>query len=185
MTKAATEHGSITDAETLDALCQALDFNHETGEFTWRARSGDTEAIRSWNARNACRFGKKVTGLRHGYVRINFGRRYVLAHRLVWWLIHRQFPPVIDHIDGNRSNNRPGNLRVATTQLNAANRGKPNTNTSGLKGVYWSRALCKWRASIKVNSRQTHLGYYHSKEEAAIAYGAAARKYFGDFARTA
>jgi hypothetical protein len=176
------EGGSIRDAETLDALCRALAFNSDTGEFTWRPRAGDSWKIRSWNSRMA---GRAVTSKRHGYIRIGYGRRYILAHRLVWWLFHRDLPDVIDHIDGDRTNNRPTNLRPATTQLNAANRDKPSTNTSGFKGVVWSKSARKWRALIRVNYRLTHLGYYQTREEAAKAYGVAADKYFGEFARAA
>lgn len=86
----------------------------------------------------------------------------------------------IDHKDGNGLNNQKSNLRSATHQQNAANRGPQINNTTGYKGV--GKVRNKFRAYIKVVNKKIHLGYFQNVEGAAIAYDQAAKKYFGEFA---
>jgi hypothetical protein len=90
--------------------------------------------------------------------------------------------PTIDHRDGDPTNNRWNNLRKATPSQNSANRRRPQNNTSGFKGVLAYRG--KWRATISKNGQSTVLGMFQSPEAAHAAYVAAARKLFGEFART-
>lgn len=89
----------------------------------------------------------------------------------------------VDHIDGDSLNNRRANLRKATNAQNQANRGAQANNTSGYKGVYWSKADRKWKAFIRVNKKMLHLGYFSKPEDAHKAYIDAAKKYFGEYAR--
>jgi hypothetical protein len=86
----------------------------------------------------------------------------------------------VDHIDHNGLNNRRSNLRVATGQLNKANRRTFKNNTSGYRGV--GRFGDRWLARIRVNGKGLSLGVYDSPEEAAFAYNIAATMYFGEFA---
>lgn len=89
-----------------------------------------------------------------------------------------------DHIDGNRLNNQRHNLRVCTCAQNQYNRKKPITGTtSQYKGVHWVADRRRWRASIKVDNQFHHIGHFVNEEAAAHAYDAAAREYFGEFAR--
>lgn len=89
----------------------------------------------------------------------------------------------VDHRDGNGTNNRRRNLRLATQSQNLGNTDKRKTNKSGYKGVSWDRQMGKWVAHITKQYRCIHLGYFANKEEAARAYNVAARKYHGEFAR--
>jgi hypothetical protein len=92
-----------------------------------------------------------------------------------------------DHIDGDKLNNTPANLRICTPSQNSANRPAPRNNTSGYKGVWYDASrpgVKKWRATIERDRRQYHLGLHATSEEAARAYDAAARELFGPFART-
>jgi hypothetical protein len=108
------------------------------------------------------------------------GKRYY-AHRLAWLYMTGKFPDQqIDHIDQDGTHNIWRNLREATNTQNAANSRRRN-NASGFKGVFWQRSR-RWRASIMVNSRRIHLGYFNTPEEAYAVYLAAAQKYFGEFA---
>lgn len=88
----------------------------------------------------------------------------------------------VDHKDRNGLNNQKSNLRAATASQNSANRGPAITNTYGYKGISFEGRRDKWVAKIKVNYRKLHLGYFKTKEEAALAYNEAALKYFGEFA---
>jgi len=93
---------------------------------------------------------------------------------------------VIDHINGNPNDNRKGNLRIVTQSDNRKNNKMYSTNKTGYKGVaiYKVRGVFKgYSAQITVDYKKIHLGVFHSKIEAAKAYNAAAKNYFGEFAR--
>lgn len=89
----------------------------------------------------------------------------------------------VDHINGDRLDNRRLNLRSCTNAENTRNGSHHRTNTSGYKGVYWNKREKKWRAHIRANNIHIHLGYFKSVIEGAKAYDVAAKKYFGEFAR--
>ena len=89
----------------------------------------------------------------------------------------------IDHVRPlDTLDNRRINLRRASAAQNAANSPVPKNNTSGYKGVTWHRQTERWRAFIKFDRRQIHLGMFDVKEEAARAYDIAAKRLFGEFA---
>lgn len=90
---------------------------------------------------------------------------------------------VPDHIDLNGLNNRRSNLRLATPLQNAANRGMLVTNTSGYKGVSWSKADKKWRATIGYRGKKLSLGLFDDPADAHRSYCKAASELHGDFAR--
>ena len=87
-----------------------------------------------------------------------------------------------DHINGDKLDNRRENLRVATRSQNMANLPNPINNKSGYKGVIWYKRDSNWRAFIKVNYKQVHLGYFKDKVEAAKAYNLAALEKYGEYA---
>lgn len=89
----------------------------------------------------------------------------------------------VDHINGNRLDNRRENLRICTHQQNMMNRGIQKNNTSGVIGVYYSEKYSKWHARIKVNGKYIHLGYFNNLDEAACVRKNAEEKYFNEFAR--
>jgi hypothetical protein len=108
--------------------------------------------------------------------------RTQLLHRLIAAEAGLDVSQQIDHRNGNKLDNRLENLRPANQAENSYNQGKRKHNTSGFKGVSWSKSHQKWQATIKVNYRQKHLGYFATAEEAAAAYQEAALKYHGEFA---
>src|SRR3990167_7117239 len=88
----------------------------------------------------------------------------------------------IDHVNGNGLDNQRCNLRLCTHAENRRNMDAYRNCTSGYKGVHWHRQRKKWRAVINYQKKSISLGLYKNKEEAAIAYDEAAKKYFGKFA---
>lgn len=89
----------------------------------------------------------------------------------------------IDHINGDKLDNRRENLRLATNAENQRNTKRRSDNTSGYKGV-WQITNGRWRARLAVDGRDIHLGYFDTAEEAAAVRDVAALKYHGEFART-
>lgn len=90
---------------------------------------------------------------------------------------------VVDHKDGNGLNNQKKNLRICTVEENNRNQRKLYVNnTSGYRGVVWSKAHKKWHARINVHYKRISLGYYYDIEEAARAHDKAAKKYHKEFA---
>ena len=103
-------------------------------------------------------------------------------------IMHRQIVNAprgmdVDHVNGDRLDNRRANLRICTRSENLRNVGRRPTNTSGLKGAAWDRYTSSWKASIRAFGRHIHLGRFKTAEEAAGMYDAAALIFHGDFAR--
>lgn len=120
-----------------------------------------------------------------GYVQISVNKKVYRAHQLAWIYVHGT-PPIgyLDHINGDKHDNRIANLRLATAQQNAANSRRPSHNrSSGVKGVTWFRPVKKWMAHITIDQRQIYLGYFTDKEDAIKARLDAAERYFGEFAK--
>ena len=134
---------------------KTFEFDAETGEITvitrivYKAVEGDSR-----------------------YFRIRIGDETFYAHRLMWEFFNGPVPEGmhIDHINGNRYDNRLCNLRLATPQQNAQNRPKRQGTSSKYKGVYWSKPHNKWRAQIQHDGAWFNLGLYDSEEDAANAY---------------
>lgn len=103
------------------------------------------------------------------------------------FLMHREIlePPSgmqVDHINGNKLDNRRSNLRLCTRSQNYWNKGKQSNNKSGYKGVFWAKHVQRWRARVMSNGRITELGYFDSPEEAHRSYVKAAKQVHGEFA---
>ncbi len=109
-------------------------------------------------------------------------KRLIRMHRII---IDAPHGFEADHISGDGLDNRRANLRVATKSQNIRNQGKQSTNTSGFKGVSFSRATGKWQASIGVDAKQRYLGVYNTPEEAHAAYARASAELHGEFGRAA
>lgn len=92
---------------------------------------------------------------------------------------------LIDHIDGDKLNNRRDNLRLCNSSENEYNKGLPAHNTTGYKGVYRNSPACRlpWQAAITINRKKIYLGSYAEKRDAARAYEQAARQHAGEFYR--
>lgn len=118
-----------------------------------------------------------------GYVIRNINKGQVgntKMHRLIMRVPDGQG---IDHINGNKLDNRKENLRVCTQSQNSANKTKQSNNTSGYKGVYWENWTNKWRAKIMFEGKNYPIGRFRTIREAVIAYNNMAIKIHKEFAK--
>ena len=173
----------LPDAELLRKL---LRYDPETGKLYWRERTPDMftagakltqeQLCKGWNGKNA---GKQAfnsrTGL--GYRTGNIFGVGFRAHRVIWKIVTGDEPDIIDHINGDGSDNRWLNLRDGTRSQNQRNQRRRTDNASGCTGVFFYKRLKKGRAYMTVGGKQVGLGDYHLLEDAIRARKAAERKY--------
>lgn len=155
---------------------------HADGKMTWRSRgkkwfahlgADAGRAMASWNTKHAGKpaFAHK-TGA--GYLHGGLLNEKLLAHRAVWALSTGRWPvATIDHINGNRQDNRICNLRDVPHVSNCRNQPLRNVNTSGFAGVSLDKRNGKYAASICVNGKNVHLGKFETLAEARLARDAA------------
>ena len=156
-------------------LKEVLDYNPDTGVFTWKK-----------NCRNRAVVGS-VAGYKdnYGYICIKINRKTYKAHRLAYLYMTGNFPKnSIDHINHIKDDNRWANLRDATNSQNQSNKAKPKNNTSGYKGVTWNKRDENWRAKINCMNKTIHIGCYTTPQEASEAYKKKAIELSGEFAYT-
>ena len=166
---------------TQSDLARLLRYDSETGKLFWLPRSEDMFAVRGsrsaagscsqWNRRYAGR--EAFTALTHGYLHGNLFNIRVRAHRVAFCLYHGKWPEVVDHINGDRADNRICNLREVTTAINNRNMAKPSNNTSGVAGVAWDKSRQKWLVRVSRKS----LGRFDRFEDAVAARGLALRNH--------
>lgn len=152
-------------------LISLLDYNHETGVLRWRERPlsmfSSARACAAW----ASRYAGKVAGFRakDGYLMVRIAGQNHLAHRVAWKIATGDEPPAIDHINGVGSDNRLVNLRAVDHSENMKNVKAYSTNSSGHRGVYWSKSARRWEAKIGVSGKVKSLGYFAEFEGAVAA----------------
>jgi len=162
---------------SIETLKEIVSYDPEAGTFQWKPRPAKMfktqKAHKAWKKRfeNQAAF---VYENERGYKRtVIFGVPYY-AHRLAWALHHGEWPvSEIDHINGNPSDNRIGNLRSADHTENCRNLKRPSNNTSGVIGVSWLEDRQKWQAYIDDGIGRIPLGKYKDFKEAVIARKAA------------
>ena len=128
--------------------------------------------------------GEKIGHNHHsGYVYTTIDEKFYSVHRIIFAMHHGYFPKFIDHIDGNRSNNKIENLREATIFENNRNAKIRKNNTSGIKGVHFVEKHKKWVVQLQINKQKKYFGWYDNLELAELVAQEARSKYHGKFAR--
>ena len=163
--------------------CFHLDI--ENGLLTYKERPdyhfSSRKGAKISNAKNV---GKTVGYIEScGYLSASLCGKRHLVHRIVWKMVYGTDAELsIDHIDQNRTNNAPSNLRLATKSENARNVSSARSSSkSGVLGVHFSQRLNKWRAEICINKKNIYLGLFNDLESAKEAYLEAKKKYHGEF----
>jgi hypothetical protein len=153
---------------TVERLKELLDYDPETGVFTWRvSRGGAVDAGDTAGTKDS-----------RGYLQIGVDRTLYLAHRLAWLYTYGEWPKnALDHINRIRTDNRIANLRPATHALNNQNTSVARNNKSGVTGVWRNTRLNKWQAYIRINGQQIHLGLFDQFDAAVQVRRAAERQY--------
>lgn len=116
----------------------------------------------------------------NGYANSIKNCQRIIFHRIVMKVDNPKVQ--VDHINGNRSDNRKCNLRICSNQENSFNKYKNSNNTSGYKGVYYDKERNKWRASIQYNGKSLKSPKrYNTPEEAYYWYVQKSNELFGGF----
>jgi hypothetical protein len=147
---------------TADEVRRLLDYDPNTGVFTWRERRGG-------KASQGSAAGSPQT---NGYIHILVHRRAYKAHRLAWLLMHGEWPQAqIDHKNRVRHDNRIANLRLASQSENSQNAARKKTNSTGVCGVSWYKRTGKWSVRLYLGGQ-----IYWCKHFACFAQAVKARR---------
>lgn len=148
---------------TQERVRELFDYDPETGVLFWKEYGYRAGSV--WSS---------------GYRIVEVGGKALREHRLIWLWMSGHCPKYVDHINGDKTDNRWCNLRAASKRENAQNM-RPRKNN--LKGTHYCSARKKYVAQIMADGKHRNLGRFDTEQEAHEAYWAAAQKYFGEFAR--
>lgn len=150
-------------------------FEYRDGGLYWKISTAKRVSVGD-------RFGafNKRDGYRTGAV---LGKPY-REHRLIYLYHYGSVPPVLDHVNRKRDDNRIENLRPATRAQNSRNRTTNRNNTSGHPGVSFYQRLGQWRVQLNVEGKNKHFGYYQDFSAACQKADMVRKKYHKDFTPT-
>ena len=139
-----------------EEILKVLDYNREQGVLTWKSTAyGKTK-------------NKNITNIELGYLSVGINYKKYKVHRLIYFLETNTWPEMIDHINGNKLDNRIVNLRASDKRRNQQNQYKHREGK--LVGATYRKSTGKWRALIKLNKKNYEIGTYDTAEEAHDAY---------------
>lgn len=181
-----TGRGNWLPLPDIQYLRECFSLDRETGWLTWRTRPlshfSNGPQHKRWNTRYAGQRADVDGGSGYFLVCINSVR--YKSHRVVFCLANDRDPMLfdVDHVNRNRSDNRPSNLRLATNSQNTANLGGARSdNRHGGRGVTWNRGNRKWEAWAQRDGKRFYLGLYADKAEALSVAASKRRELFGEF----
>lgn len=160
----------------VSTLRQLLRYEPETGFIFWKERplelfnAGRRNSAKQnqniWNSRYADR-PALYTPDNRGYQKGSVLGLHCQRHRAIWALVHGRWPTgLLDHISGDKLDNRAENLREVTPAENSRNMARARNNTSGQTGVSWRPRSNRWRAYIRVSGKMEELGEFTLKSDA-------------------
>ena len=143
---------------TVQRLKELYHYDANTGQFTRLLAKG--------------RWRDRVGSINLGYLNIKIDHKHYKVHRLAWLYVHGEWPnDQIDHINGDRADNRISNLRAATRSQNKQNARKARSDSrSGLIGAMWDTKNNKWVSRIMVDGKRKYLGLFDEAEQAHAVY---------------
>lgn len=146
-------------------------FDYKDGNLYWKMDKGRAKK------------GDKANRLTDGrYEQISFDKHLYSAHRAIFVYHYGYLPETVDHINGNKLDNRVENLRPASYSENNANIGMRITNTSGIKGVSWDKSKESWLVSVWSKGKAVFQKRFKDKELAELVAIEARDKFHGLFA---
>jgi hypothetical protein len=151
---------AIKDYPSKDKILSLLTYSRDDGNLRWiKRRSGVPVS------------GAIAGGINGGYIRIKIGGTSYYAHRLVAILLDMPITDMfqVDHIDQNKLNNRPENLRLVAQVENSKNRSISVNNKNGITGVYWHKRDLLWESQICINYKNITVGRSDSFFEACCS----------------
>lgn len=157
---------------TVAQLRKAWDYDASIGAFRWQV-----------HASRKSRKGNLAGSMdNRGYVHLRYKNKSCLAHRAAWAIVHGKWPKGdIDHIDGDKSNNKISNLREASRSQNLVSKPVQTRSASGKKGVYFDKRYGTFRPYIDIEGARRNLGSFASVEEADAVRRAAEIAQWGAF----
>lgn len=155
---------------TQEELKLLLQYDKTTGEFTWKVNRGKVKA------------GDKIYSSSHGYLYVGINYKKYALHRLAWLYEFGVTPKEIDHVNGNKSDNRIENLRECTRVQNCQNRIDTKNKSSFIRNVHWHKLAKKWQVRIQYKGKRICIGLFEDLELAELVALEARAKYHGEFA---
>ena len=151
-----------------ELLRQLLRYEPETGRLYWKKKTS-----------NRVKIGDEVSTVNaYGYVVVGILSCRVPAHRVAWAIYHGKWPNgEIDHINGNRSDNRISNIRDVQPTQNKQNMQMYKNNKSGCTGIFYNKINKNWRARITVDKKVIEIGSFTNLNDAIAARKEAEAKY--------
>ena len=157
---------------TKEEVKQLFDY-HSDGYLVWKIKS-------SFRTNKGDKAGSVNS---QGYEQVSYKAKKHKTHRLIVLWHGFELGDEVDHIDGNKQNNKIENLRIVTKNQNQWNSKTRSDNKSGIKGVQWHKRDCKWSVSLRVNKKCHSFGYYDNLELAELVSQEARSLYHGEYAR--
>jgi len=143
--------GRINHSELLGIV----NYNPESGIMTWSAK------VAGWSV-----VGDEVGYLeKQGYRVVGIMGKVYRVHRLCWFYVYGAWPDEIDHISGERCDNRMKNLRSVGRKENTKNTKLRCSNTSGFNGVSWDKSRDLWVANVDVDGKRIFIGRFKNKSD--------------------
>jgi len=134
---------------------------------------------------NKVKIGQEVGHINASeYLRTKINYKEHFIHKIIFLMHHGYTPQIVDHIDGNRQNNKIENLRAVNLSQNQHNRSTDKRNKSGYKNVSFCSRTKKWQVSIGLLNKRIFLGRFDDVELADLVAQEARDKYHGKFARS-